>query len=84
MEHIKLFNCLKVFGNDSLHFLLRGFVSSLFLLNPNHSTCVHANLHLSNQIARFSLSNFVRTACYFCRCNTTDHFVTINISSNYA
>ena len=88
MEPMKLFHCLKVFGGDSISvasvFLKRGFVPSLLMLNTNHLTCLHKNLNLSNDIARFSSSNFVRTACNFCRCSSTDPFVTINISSRYA
>ena len=81
---IKLFNSLKVFGGDSFLiasvFLIRGFVPSLLMLKPNHSTCLNANLHLSNDIARFSSSSFVRTDCYFCRCSSSDPFFKINIS----
>ena len=72
----KIFNCLKVFGGDSFSiasvFLIRGFVPSLLMLKPNHSTCLHANLHLSNDIAIFSSSSFVRTDSNFCRCSSSD------------
>ena len=58
----KNFNGLKVFGGDSFSiatvFLMRGFVPSLLKLNPNHLTCLHAILHLSNDIARFFSSSF--------------------------
>ena len=59
-----------VFGGDSFSmasvFLIRDFVPSLLMLNPNHSTCLHANIHLYNDIARFSSSSFFRTDCNFC------------------
>ena len=65
----KIFNCLKLFGGDSFWiaslFLTRGFDPSLLMLNPNHSNCLQANLHLSIDIARFSLSTFFRTDCNF-------------------
>ena len=54
------------------------------MLNPSHSTCLHANLHLSNEIARFSSSSFFRTDCNFCLCSSNNTFVTFNISSKYA
>ena len=74
-----------VFGGDSFSmasvFLIKGFVPSLLMLNPNHSTCLSAMIHLSNDIKRFSSSSFFRTDCNFCLCRSKDPFVTINISS---
>ena len=85
MEPIKLFSCLKAFGGDSFSiasvFLIRGFVPSLLMLIPNYSTCLNANLHLSNDIAKLSSSSLFRTDCNFCLCRTNDPFVTISISS---
>ena len=85
MESIKLFNCLKVFGGDSFSmasvFLVNGFVPSLLTVNRNHSTCLHANLHLSNDFARFSSFSFFRFDCNICLCTSNDPFVTIRISS---
>ena len=85
MEPIKLLKCLKVFGEDNFLMasvpLTSGFVPSLLTVDLSHSTCLHANLHLSNDIARFSSSNFFRTDCNFCLCTSNDHFVTIRISS---
>ena len=54
------------------------------MLNPNHSTCLHANLHLFKHIARFLSSSFFRSDCNFCLCSSNDPFVTIDISSKYA
>ena len=69
MEPIKLFSCLKKLGGDSFSmasvFLTRSFVPSLLMLNPNHSTFLHANLDLSQDIASFSTSCFLRTDCKF-------------------
>ena len=62
MEPIKLFSCLNVFGGDRFSmasvFLIRNFFPSLLTVNPNYSVCLHANLHLSNDIARFFLVQF--------------------------
>ena len=82
---MKPFNCLKVFGGESFLiasvFIINGVVLSLFIVYPTHSTCLQANLLLSNDMARFSR---FRIVCSFCLCISIDPLVTISMSSKYA
>ena len=84
IEPMKLLSCLKVMGGDNLSiasvFFISGLVPSLLMLKPNHSTCLHANLHLSIEIARFSTSSFASPVYSFWRCVSMVPFVTIRIS----
>ena len=84
----KTFYLIKIFGGDNFSiasvFFMIGLISSLLIMYLNYSTCLHANLHLSRDIARFSTSSFVRTVCNFCLCNSSGPFVIINMSSRYA
>ena len=81
------FELFKNFGGDSFSiasvFLMSGLFPSLLMAYPNYSTCLHADSHVSNDTARFSASSFSKTVCSFCRCNSIDPFVTINMSSRY-
>ena len=82
---MKVLGYLKVFGGVNLSiasvFFISGLVRSLVILYPNHSTYSHANLNLSRDIARFSLSKFFRTVCGFSLLVSGDPFVFINMSS---
>ena len=69
MEPIKLFSCLNAFGGESFSiasiFLINGVVPSLFIVYPSASACLKANLHLSNDMARFSASIFPESFVVF-------------------
>ena len=84
---VKLLGCLNVLRGDIFSiasvFFISGLVPSLLIMKPNHSTCLHAKLDLSNEIARFSSSSFVTTVWSFCRCVSIVPLVTIRISSRY-
>ena len=58
MEPIKLFNCLKVFGDDSRNFLLRGFVSSLCGTLTTQPVCMRTYIYpiISQGFLRLILS----------------------------
>ena len=87
-EPMKLLGCSNVFRGDNFSiasvFSISGLVPSLLIVKPNHSTCLHANLHLSNKIARVSSSSFFSTVCKVWRYVSIVPFVKIRISSRYA
>ena len=69
IEPMKLLSCLKVLGGDNFSiasvFFINRLFPSLLMLKPNHLSCLHANLHFSREIARFSPSSFVSTVWNF-------------------
>ena len=68
IDPMNLFNYFNVFC-----FSYQSVVPSLFINYPSHSSCLQANLHLSNDMTRFSPSNFSRIVCSFRLCISIDH-----------
>ena len=58
MDPMKLYSCLngvcKAYFSIVSVFVTSGLMPSLSTIYPNHSTCIHSNLHLSIETAKFS------------------------------